>query len=299
MTDLQPANSHLPALAGEAAALVGEVHAASLHVQTARKLAKQLGAGVTPVNRALLAQAERMAELADAIEAGQRAGQIADLTTGRGNGVRAADTITLPDLGTNRQRYDDAKKIRGALYEDGDAIRAQVETSKIELSIRAWIRRGAQGEATANEWYTPPWLFQQLAVRFDIDVCAPTDPAMRTCPADTYYTEQDDGLTQPWTGTVWCNPPYSDPAPWIHRWADHPEDGLLLTHFSVASRRMPELWTAADGIRLFAGMWFDRPDGGTEKPFWGLMLAARGPLAVTALENVDNEWASPLWIPYG
>jgi hypothetical protein len=46
-------------------------------------------------------------------------------------------------------------------------------------------------------------------------------------------------------------------------------------------------------------MWFDRPDGGTEKPFWGLMLAARGPLAVTALENVDNEWASPLWIPYG
>jgi hypothetical protein len=87
--ELSPRGGNLPALAGEAASLVGEVHAASLHVQTVRKVAKQLGAGVTPVNRALLAQAERLAALAAAVDAGQAAGQIAD--PGVNPNVRAAD----------------------------------------------------------------------------------------------------------------------------------------------------------------------------------------------------------------
>lgn len=166
-----------------------------------------------------------------------------------------------------------------------------------EQLTQAAIIKGEHTPPADNDWYTPRWLFDQLGLRFDIDVAAPADTAHRSCPADRYYTEADDGLTQPWEGLIWCNPPYSDPTPWIRRWAAHNEDALLLTHFSVASRRMPELWSAADGIRIFAAMWFDRPDGTNEKPFWGIQLAARGPLAVTALENVDNEWASPLWVP--
>lgn len=147
-----------------------------------------------------------------------------------------------------------------------------------------------------DEWYTPRWLFEQLDLVFDVDVCAPEDQSRRTAPAHRYYTEADDGLAQPWTGLIWCNPPYSTPAPWIHRWADH-DNGLILTHFSVTSRRMPELWAAAHRIRFFAGMWFDRPDGSIEKPYYGLQLAARGATATEALRRVENEWASPTWKP--
>ena len=34
------------------------------------------------------------------------------------------------------------------------------------------------------------------------------NPADRTVPADKYYTAIDDGLTQQWSGKVFCNPPY-------------------------------------------------------------------------------------------
>lgn len=32
--------------------------------------------------------------------------------------------------------------------------------------------------------------------------------ANRTVEATTYYTINDDGLDQPWSGRVWLNPPY-------------------------------------------------------------------------------------------
>lgn len=48
---------------------------------------------------------------------------------------------------------------------------------------------------------------------FDLDVAA---CAEAYC-APRYYTVKDDGLRQPWDGRVWCNPPYSDIAPWVRR----------------------------------------------------------------------------------
>jgi site-specific DNA-methyltransferase (adenine-specific) len=39
---------------------------------------------------------------------------------------------------------------------------------------------------------------------FTLDACA--TPENAKCPA--YFTKIDDGLKQPWTGRVWCNPPY-------------------------------------------------------------------------------------------
>ncbi len=57
------------------------------------------------------------------------------------------------------------------------------------------------------EWATPPALFAKLARRFgpfDLDVCA--SPENAKCPR--YYTREQDGLQQAWTGRCWCNPPY-------------------------------------------------------------------------------------------
>lgn len=39
---------------------------------------------------------------------------------------------------------------------------------------------------------------------FNVDVCATPDNAK----CDTYFTKENDGLSQSWGYTCWCNPPY-------------------------------------------------------------------------------------------
>ena len=85
----------------------------------------------------------------------------------------------------------------------------------------------------SDAWYTPPWIFEGLGETFDLDVSAPDEP-LPWLPALARYTVADDGLTQPWHGLVWCNPPYSAPTAWCRRWAEHP-DGFLLIRADLST----------------------------------------------------------------
>lgn len=60
--------------------------------------------------------------------------------------------------------------------------------------------------SASDEWPTPQPLFDALdrVFGFTLDVCA--TPANAKC--QRFYTREQDGLAQPWNGTVWCNPPY-------------------------------------------------------------------------------------------
>lgn len=51
---------------------------------------------------------------------------------------------------------------------------------------------------------------------FDLDPCSPTK-SRRTAPvkARVHYTAEDDGLSLPWFGTVFVNPPYGRA---LHHW---------------------------------------------------------------------------------
>lgn len=61
-------------------------------------------------------------------------------------------------------------------------------------------------ETTTEVWETPQDFFDNLnnIFNFTLDVCA--DPENAKC--DKYFTKEDDGLQQEWTGNVWMNPPY-------------------------------------------------------------------------------------------
>lgn len=58
-----------------------------------------------------------------------------------------------------------------------------------------------------DEWETPQNLFDKLnrVFRFDLDTAA-SDSNHKV---DNYFTKEQNGLLQDWTGhVVWCNPPY-------------------------------------------------------------------------------------------
>jgi ParB family chromosome partitioning protein len=67
-----------------------------------------------------------------------------------------------------------------------------------------------------NEWYTPPQYLEaarRVMGGIDLDP-ASSDLAQELVQATVYYTKDDDGLTRPWSGRVWMNPPYSKKHIW-------------------------------------------------------------------------------------
>lgn len=129
-------------------------------------------------------------------------------------------------------------------------------------------------QSTTDECYTPRWVFDAMDLRFDLDVAAPPGGPWHV-PAARYYTAADDGLEQPWSGTVWCNPPYSSFASWGDRWVAHDRGALMGL---VASRQdwRARVYAAADALYI-GRVDFARPDGTSLKFGWtAIFVAFRG-----------------------
>jgi hypothetical protein len=101
-----------------------------------------------------------------------------------------------------------------------------------------------QSQRTTDDFLTPAWVFVALGLRFDVDVASP--PWDTHVPADVVYTMADDGLSQPWFGRVWMNPPYSKPEPWVDRFIEH-ANGIALVPTSNG-RWFGRLWMHAVGL---------------------------------------------------
>lgn len=69
--------------------------------------------------------------------------------------------------------------------------------------------------------HTPPYIFVGIPLTFDLDPASPLSGPVT--PARCHYTVQQDGLAQPWFGTVWLNPPYNrwQIGKWIAKLAEH------------------------------------------------------------------------------
>ena len=66
------------------------------------------------------------------------------------------------------------------------------------------------------EWETPQDLFDKLneTFHFNLDVCATPENAK----CERYFTKEDDGLKQEWSGRCWMNPPYGkELADWMRK----------------------------------------------------------------------------------
>ena len=106
-------------------------------------------------------------------------------------------------------------------------------------------------------------------------------------PARRIYTVEDDGLSQPWEGRVWLNPPYSKPTPWVHRFLQHGH-GIALLPVSRNAKWMRRLWSDADGVALWSDALFNRADGTKYGIPFVALLWAMGDDCVEAIGRVSR-----------
>ena len=90
------------------------------------------------------------------------------------------------------------------------------------------------------EWETPQVFFDELNrdFGFTLDVCALPENAK----CDRYFTPEQDGLQQKWTGVCWMNPPYGRGiAKWMQKAYESSLDGATVVCL-IPSRTGSKSW---------------------------------------------------------
>jgi len=160
-----------------------------------------------------------------------------------------------------------------------------------ELTKRIFPKRHFDGrdENTSDIWLTPPYILEALG-EFDLDPCSASHRPWDT--AKNHYTEEDNGLSRPWFGRVWLNPPYGRQPPiWLKRLCEH-GDGIALIAARTSAHWFHKLiWESADGILFAKGrIHFCRENGETEgSPSFSSCLVAYGGSNAVVLKNVAGE----------
>jgi len=106
---------------------------------------------------------------------------------------RWCKAVELPKSSTGRPREFCSDRCRQAAH--------RRRNRKLKGSLEV------MGSSRSCEWSTDPEVFAELSQRygpFDLDPCATHEN--HKCPR--FFTKEQDGLAQPWTGRVFMNPPY-------------------------------------------------------------------------------------------
>ena len=124
------------------------------------------------------------------------------------------------------------------------------------------INAGMMSSVT-DQWGTPQDLFDTLNKEFNftLDACA----SPWNYKVDNYYSEEDDGLVQPWTGTVWCNPPYGRAIKnWIRKGYESSQQGATVVML-IPARTDTSYWhdyvMQGEIVFLRGRIKFVKPDG--------------------------------------
>ena len=104
-----------------------------------------------------------------------------------------------------------------------------------------------------TEWYTPAAIFDALGIEFDLDPCSPGPLVVPWIPARTHYTQAENGLTQPWHGRVWLNPPYGPGLDrWLRRFCAH-RNGIALVFARTDTQWFHTYAVRADAVCFTRG----------------------------------------------
>jgi hypothetical protein len=147
---------------------------------------------------------------------------------------------------------------------------SELRSRQIEMRRGVLFHGGKRIGAYSDEWYTPERITRALGV-FDLDPCAgPKSHAKRN------VRRPACGLSIPWYGRVWLNPPYSNIHEWLSRFVVH-GNGIALVNARTETIWFQRLASADDALLWLKGrVLFDKPDGTTGNPCVGSVLVSIG-----------------------
>jgi phage N-6-adenine-methyltransferase len=109
-----------------------------------------------------------------------------------------------------------------------------------EPGVRKDFYSNTGNSSTGMNWQTPTRLLEALYEAFgifDVDPCSPTtNRASAPVKARVHYTAADDGLSLPWHGTVFINPPYGRA---LRMWVAKAEAEVLCGNASTVVALIP------------------------------------------------------------
>ncbi|SCA56538.1 putative DNA-binding helix-turn-helix protein [Candidatus Terasakiella magnetica] len=162
---------------------------------------------------------------------------------------KLSQTTLGEQVGVTRQTIDKLEKqcigrvdTLSAVF---DALGLKVKLTPVHERKR--FIENAANSSTSDEWYTPKNVltifYDALGGVFDLDPCSPTRNAEKApVKARKYYTQKNDGLSLPWHGVVFMNPPYSDVSSWTKKAMESCGTGQARTVIGLVPARTDTRW---------------------------------------------------------
>lgn len=121
------------------------------------------------------------------------------------------------------------------------------------MTVAAGMGSHQSPAAITDEWLTPPEILAALGA-FDLDPCAPHESRRPWAMAAKHYDQEQDGLSQPWHGRVWLNPPYGrETGKWLRRLAEHGDGIALIFARTETDMFFQHVWDRADAVLFLRG----------------------------------------------
>jgi len=112
----------------------------------------------------------------------------------------------------------------------------------------------------SDDWITPKFILDELGT-FDLDPCSSSTQPWPT--AKTMLTKEDDGLSSPWFGRVFLNPPYGQETwKWLKRLSEHNNGTALIFARTETEMFFNYVWGKCSSILFLKGrLHFHYPNG--------------------------------------
>jgi hypothetical protein len=129
-------------------------------------------------------------------------------------GSRSPDGIlnfaTLKELGLTARESMAWQRIARIPDKEFEARLRKLRETGVRVTTNGFMKNGAFSSET-NEHLSPPEVIAatvEVMGKIDLDPCAEAHGDRANVPARDHYTKKDDGLSKPWKGRVFMNPPY-------------------------------------------------------------------------------------------
>lgn len=154
------------------------------------------------------------------LRAERKAGEMLAATTGgRGGDRKSTDTMSvdsLDSIGVSAKQSSRWQRASRVAADDFEEYLRECQKHRREVT-QAGLLKIANGAHVGNnsgnsEWYTPQKYVEavhEVMGFIDTDPCS-CEAANQVVRAETFYTEEQDGLQHEWHGCVYVNPPYGD-----------------------------------------------------------------------------------------